>query len=177
MTARAHRLFGVTGWKNSGKTTLLTRLVENLTRHGFAVSTLKHAHHAFDIDHEGRDSWRHRHAGATETAVVSGVRWAIMHELRGNPEPEFTEILEKMEPCDLVLVEGYKLETHPKIEVLSHNTAKDAALWPQDRSIVALAAEQTPPGCDLPCFCRDDIDAISDFVIGYLQMNAPKPND
>ena len=120
------RVFGITGWKNSGKTTLTEKLVAELTRRGFRVSTVKHAHHDFDIDHEGADSYRHRLAGAVEVAVVSGRRWALMHELRGEDEPKLEEILARLAPCDLVLVEGYKREGHPKIETRRLD-AKDTA--------------------------------------------------
>ena len=111
-----HRVFGITGWKNSGKTTLTERLVTALSDRGFRVSTIKHAHHGFDIDHAGTDSFRHRAAGAGEVAVVSARRWALMHELRGEDEPLLAQVLETLAPCDLVLVEGYKRDPHPKIE-------------------------------------------------------------
>ena len=107
-------VFGITGWKNSGKTTLTERLVAEFTRRGFRVSTVKHAHHDFDIDREGADSYRHRLAGAAEVAIVSGRRWALMHELRGEDEPKLDEILARLAPCDLVLVEGYKREVAPQ---------------------------------------------------------------
>ena len=107
-------VFGITGWKNSGKTTLTERLVAEFTRRGFRVSTVKHAHHDFDIDREGADSYRHRLAGAAEVAIVSGRRWALMHELRGEDEPKLDEILARLAPCDLVLVEGYKREATPR---------------------------------------------------------------
>ena len=109
-------VLGITGWKNSGKTTLTERLVRELTRRGWKISTVKHAHHAFDIDKEGTDSFRHRQAGAAEVAIVSGNRWALMHELRGEDEPRLEAILARLAPCDLVLIEGYKRESHPKIE-------------------------------------------------------------
>ena len=110
------RVFGITGWKNSGKTGLTVRVVEELTRRGWRISTIKHAHHAFDIDHEGTDSFRHRGAGATEVAIVSSNRWALMHELRSEEEPSMESVLARLEPCDLVIIEGYKREGHAKIE-------------------------------------------------------------
>ena len=116
MSASNTPVFGITGWKNSGKTTLVVRLVEEFTARGFRVSTVKHAHHAFDIDREGTDSHRHRVAGASEVALVSGRRWALMHELRDDDEPALGEILARLSPCDLVLIEGYKREAHAKIE-------------------------------------------------------------
>jgi molybdopterin-guanine dinucleotide biosynthesis adapter protein len=166
------RVFGVTGWKNTGKTNLLTALVENLTGIGYTVSTVKHAHHGFDIDHEGRDSWRHRMAGATETAIVSATRWALMHELRGDSEPNLADILAKMAPCDLVLVEGFKREPHPKIEVLA-GQGGEMALWHHDPSIVAIAADVAPAGCHLPYFVRSEATAIADFIV-YHQELSPK---
>src|SRR5262245_12971297 len=110
-------VFGISGWKNSGKTGLTVRLVEELTSRGYRISTVKHAHHDFDIDKPGADSFRHREAGACEVAIVSGKRFAIMHELRGDAEPSLVDILERIAPCDLVLVEGYKREPVPKIEL------------------------------------------------------------
>ena len=112
----AQKVFGIAGWKNSGKTGLAVRIVTELTARGYRVSTIKHAHHDFDIDKVGADSWRHRQAGAHEVTIVSGTRFAIMHELRGEPEPSFEEILSRLAPCDLVLIEGYKYEPVPKIE-------------------------------------------------------------
>ena len=111
------RVFGVTGWKNSGKTTLTERLVAELVRRGWRVSTVKHAHHEFDIDKQGTDSFRHRQAGAGEVAIVSANRWALMHELRDEAEPALATILERLAACDIVIVEGYKREPHRKIEV------------------------------------------------------------
>ena len=116
MTPSPPRIFGIAGWKNSGKTGLAVRLVETLVSRGFVVSTIKHAHHDFDIDKVGADSYRHRQAGAHEVTIVSGTRFAIMHELRGEPEPAFEDILSRLAPCDLVLIEGYKREPIPKIE-------------------------------------------------------------
>ncbi len=116
MGTMTRRVFGITGWKNSGKTTLTERLITELTSRGWRVATVKHAHHDFDIDKEGTDSFRHRLAGATEVAIVSDRRWALMHELRGDEEPLLETMLARMSPCDIVLVEGYKRENHKKIE-------------------------------------------------------------
>jgi molybdopterin-guanine dinucleotide biosynthesis protein B len=157
-------VFGITGWKNSGKTTLTERLVTELTRRGWKVSTVKHAHHAFDIDHEGTDSFRHRAAGATEVAIVSGARWALMHELRDTTEPELASILERMSPCDLVLVEGYKRENHRKIEARRLDARNRAPLAPDDPNIVGIAADHPADGGGLPVFDLDDIGGIADFV-------------
>ena len=162
------RVIGVCGFKNSGKTTLVEKLVRHLTGLGYKVSTVKHAHHDFDIDHEGRDSFRHRTAGATEVAVVSQQRVAIMHELRGDEPPSLDEILLKLLPCDLVIVEGYKRDTHDKIEVrnldLSHpNLAGD------DPTIVAVAANGKVEA-RVPVFDRDDVTALAQFILQHLGL-------
>ena len=159
-----HRVFGITGWKNSGKTTLTERLVAELTARGWRVSTVKHAHHAFDIDRQGTDSFRHRQAGAGEVAIVSGVRWALMHELRGDAEPGMEEVIARLSPCDLVLVEGYKREAHPKIEVRRLEANDRAPLGPGDPAIVAIAADHPVEDAALPVFDLDDVRAIADFV-------------
>ncbi|MEO1142840.1 MAG: molybdopterin-guanine dinucleotide biosynthesis protein B, partial [Pseudomonadota bacterium] len=109
------KCFGIAGWKNSGKTSLVASLVTEISNRGFVVSTIKHAHHAFDLDTPNTDSFKHREAGANEVVLVSGNRWAIQHELRGNPEPDFETVLEKLSPCDLILVEGYKRENIRKL--------------------------------------------------------------
>ena len=159
-----HRVFGVTGWKNSGKTTLTERLVAELTQRGWTVSTVKHAHHAFDIDQAGTDSFRHRAAGASEVAIVSGARWALMHELRNDVEPDLDSILGRMSPCDLVLIEGYKRESHKKIEVRRLEAKNREPLAPSDSNIVAIAADHPVDQKDLPIFALDDVAAIADFV-------------
>lgn len=159
-----HRVFGITGWKNSGKTTLTERLVTELVRRGWRVSTIKHAHHDFDIDKPGADSFRHREAGATEVAIVSGRRWALMHELRNETEPTLDEVLTRIAPCDLVLVEGYKREHHLKIEARRLEAKDRTPLSAKDPSIVAIAADHPVKGEQLPVFGIDDITAIADFV-------------
>ena len=158
------RVFGITGWKNSGKTTLTERLVTEFTRRGFRVSTVKHAHHDFDIDREGADSHRHRMAGAAEVAVVSGKRWALMHELRGEDEPKLEQILARLAPCDLVLVEGYKREAHRKIEARRLDAKDTAPLSAGDPNICAVASDHPTPGESLPVFSLDDVAAIADFI-------------
>ena len=157
MTAK--RIFGVTGWKNAGKTTLTERLVAEFVRRGWRVSTIKHAHHDIDIDRPGTDSWRHRAAGAGEVALVGGLRYAIMREI---PEPPISEVLARLAPADLVLVEGYKREAHLKIEVRASQEAEPLA--PTDPAIVAVAADVRPADGVLPWFRRDDIVAIADFI-------------
>lgn len=162
-------VLGIAGWKNSGKTTLVERLVAELTRRGRKVSTVKHAHHNFEIDHEGRDSFRHRAAGAAEVAVVSGRRWAIVHELRDEAEPALGEILEKLAPCDLVLVEGYKQGVHPRIEVRREGARDTAPLGSVADGFVALATDIAGGDEDRPVFHLDDIVAIADFAERYAR--------
>jgi molybdopterin-guanine dinucleotide biosynthesis protein B len=144
------RVFGIAGWKNSGKTTMTERLVAELTRRGWTVATVKHAHHDADVDHEGTDSFRHRLAGAREVALVTGRRWALMHELRDEPEPTLAEILGRLSPCDIVLVEGYKREGHAKLELRRDGATETTPLAPGDRGLAV--------------FGIDDIAAIADFV-------------
>lgn len=150
------RVFGVVGWKNAGKTTLVERLVTEFVRRGWKVSTIKHGHHDLDIDQPGRDSWRHRAAGATEVAVVGGRRYAIMREA----EPTLDEVLQRLAPADLVLIEGYKRQPHRKVEVRAGGEPM-AAL---DPAIVAIASDIRPSDTDLPWFTRDDVAAIADFI-------------
>jgi molybdopterin-guanine dinucleotide biosynthesis protein B len=158
------RVFGITGWKNSGKTTLTERLVAELTRRGWRVSTVKHAHHGFDIDREGADSFRHRQAGAMEVAIVSGRRWALMHELRDEEEPALADILARLAPCDIVLIEGYKREAHRKIETRRREAKETTPLSQGDPHIVAIAADFTIEGETLPVFDLDDTASIADLV-------------
>lgn len=158
------RIFGITGWKNSGKTTLTERLVTELTARGWRVSTVKHAHHAFDIDKEGTDSFRHRAAGAGEVAIVSGHRWALMHELRDETEPELEDILARLAPCDIVLIEGYKRENHMKIEVRRLDARQTTPLAAGDPGIVAIATDHAVDGEGLPVFSLDAVTEIADFV-------------
>jgi molybdopterin-guanine dinucleotide biosynthesis protein B len=165
------RVFGITGWKNSGKTTLTERLVGELTRRGWKVSTVKHAHHDFDIDKKGADSFRHRAAGAMEVAVVSGRRWALMHELRGDTEPSLDAILARLAPCDLVLVEGYKREPHPKIETRRLAAADNTPLTASDPNIVAIAADHPISGEAVPFFGLDDIEAMADYIERAVELS------
>jgi molybdopterin-guanine dinucleotide biosynthesis protein B len=158
-------VFGISGWKNSGKTGLTIRLVTELTLRGYRISTIKHAHHDFDIDKPGADSFRHREAGAQEVTIVSGTRFAIMHELRGAPEPSLADILQRISPCDLVIVEGYKREPIPKIELRRLETKTREPLAPDDPHIVAIAADHATDGGALPVFDLDDTPAIADFIV------------
>ena len=164
-----NKVIGVAGFKNAGKTTLVEKLVSELTRRGHRVSTVKHAHHSFDIDHEGRDSFRHRKAGAREVAVVSRHRWAIIHESGEENEPTLEEILAKLAPCDLVIVEGYKRDTHDKIEVrnleLSHPD-----LAGDDPTVVAIAANGAIAAAPVPVFDRDDVTALAGFIEAHMRL-------
>jgi molybdopterin-guanine dinucleotide biosynthesis protein B len=153
------RVFGVTGWKNSGKTTLVERLVTEFVRRGWRVNTVKHAHHDLDVDQPGRDSFRHRAAGATEVAVVGGHRYAIMRE---QEEPTLAQVMARLAPADLILIEGYKRESHRKIEV----RAGGEPMAPHDPNIVAIASDEPPAEGRLPWFRRDDIAGIADFIAG-----------
>ncbi|MEO1199806.1 MAG: molybdopterin-guanine dinucleotide biosynthesis protein B [Pseudomonadota bacterium] len=163
-TRFAMPLFGVTGWKNSGKTTLTSRLITELVARGYRVHAVKHAHHAFDIDREGTDSYRHRTAGATETAIVSNARWALMHELRDAEEPPLGDIIARLSPADIVIIEGYKREAHPKIECRRTEARAQTPLAPIDPTIRAIACEAPSQEGDLPEFHLDNVSAIADFV-------------
>src|SRR5438876_5546754 len=132
------RIFGLAGWSGSGKTTLMTALIAEFISRGIAVSTIKHAHHSFDIDQPGKDSWRHRQAGAREVMVASGHRWALMHELRGDTEPSLDELVMRLGPVDVLIVEGFKRHPHPKLEVHRPSLGKPL-LYPDDPHIVAIA--------------------------------------
>lgn len=162
-------VFGIAGWKNSGKTTMTERLVAAITARGFRVATVKHAHHAFDIDQEGTDSHRHRAAGAVETALVSGRRWALMHELRGEDEPPLEALLARLSPCDLVVVEGFKTGDHPKIEV-RRTEAGDHTPLPASANVVAIAADHAVADAGVPVFSLDAVPAIADFVETAMGM-------
>ncbi|WP_439522135.1 molybdopterin-guanine dinucleotide biosynthesis protein B [Marivita sp.] len=162
------KLYGVTGWKNAGKTGLMERLVTEITSRGFTVSTVKHAHHTFDVDHPGKDSHRHRIAGATEVLLASRNRFALMHELRDEDEPTLAALLSKLMPVDLVLVEGYKRDGHPKIEAHRAETG-NALIAPGDPTIRAVASD-TPMALDRPVFDLNDTKAIADFVLAEVRL-------
>ena len=164
------KVFGVTGWKNSGKTGLVERLVGEFISRGLSVSTVKHAHHTFDVDHPGRDSYRHRAAGAKEVLLVSKNRWAIMHELRDEDEPELSEILKKVEKVDLVIIEGCKRDRHPKIEAFREETGT-SAIARKDESIVAVAADTPLTDLKIPVFDLNNTSEIADFISGFLDLN------
>lgn len=162
------KIYGVTGWKNNGKTGLMERLVAEFCARGLTVSTLKHAHHRTDVDQPGTDSHRHRQAGAQEVVLASPNRVVIMQELRGAEEPSLTELLARMRPVDLILVEGYKREPHPKVEA-HRSVAGQPLIAPDDPSIRAVATD-TPLDLDRPQFDLDDTVAIADFIANDLKL-------
>ena len=157
------RLYGVVGWKNAGKTGLMERLVSEITGRGISVSTVKHAHHTFDVDHPGKDSHRHRVAGAREVLLASRQRIALMHELRDEEEPTLEVLLQRLGPVDLVLVEGYKRDAHPKVE--AHRAETGNPLIATDDPTVRAVASDTPLELDRPVFDLDDTKAIADFIL------------
>ncbi len=158
------RVFGLAGWSGAGKTTLLKRLIPVLVQGGLRVSTVKHAHHGFDVDQPGKDSWEHRQAGATEVLVASGRRWALMHELREDAEPGLAALLRPMCAVDLVLVEGFKRDAHPKLEVYRGANGKPP-LYPDDPAIVGIATDVLWPSAGIPEFGLDDTAAIAAFAV------------
>jgi molybdopterin-guanine dinucleotide biosynthesis adapter protein len=168
-------LFGVVGWKNSGKTTLIAKLIETFVGRGLKVAAVKHAHHAFDVDHEGRDSFRYRAAGAGTVAVSSAKRFAIITELRGRPEPTLGELVRHIEIADIILVEGFKTENHPKLEVRRSEAASGPPLAPNDPTILAVAADFKLEEGTLPGFALDDIDAIAGFILGQIRPGEKAP--
>ncbi len=157
------RIIGLAGWSGSGKTTLVTSVIPVLVKRGLQVTTVKHAHHEFDLDRPGKDSWLHREAGAREVAIVSSRRWAIMHELGGEPEPPLLEILAKLSPVDLVIVEGFKRHNHPKLEVYRSAVGKPL-LHPDDDCIVAIATDAPLPQAEVPVLMLDDINGIANVL-------------
>lgn len=160
------RLFGLVGWSGSGKTTLVIRLIPELTRRGLAVSTMKHAHHDFDIDKPGKDSYLHRAAGASEVMVASDQRWALMHEHRGAPEPSLERLIAQMTPVDLLLVEGFKRHAHPRLEVHRPSVGKPM-IFGEDPTILAVASDVPLKDLSVPRLDLADVGAIADFVLTH----------
>ena len=158
------RVLGITGWSGSGKTTLLTRLIPLLVQQGLRIATLKHAHHAFDVDTPGKDSYDPRKAGASEVIISSARRWVQMHELGTEPEPTLAELLKRVSPCDLVLVEGFKREGHPKLEVYRATLGKPM-LYPDDPRILAIATDQPLTGGHPPTVDLNDVQAVAKTVL------------
>lgn len=163
------KIFGLAGWSGSGKTTLLVRLIPELVRRGISVSTLKHAHHAFDVDKPGKDSYEHRAAGATEVLISSANRFALMHELRGAPEPTVEELVARLSPVDLVIIEGYKAHAHDKLEI--HRPALGKPLLAaEDRHVVAVASDVPIPDLHVPLLDLGNLPAIADFVVTHCGL-------
>lgn len=163
------KVIGIAGFSGSGKTTLIEKVIPELVRAGLRVSLIKHAHHEFDVDVPGKDSYRHRHAGCTEVLVSSPKRWALMHELRGGEEPSLQEQLRHFAPCDVVIVEGYKNHPIPKIEV-HRAAAKAPLLYPEDRNVVAIATDE-PLETKLPQLGLDDPAAVARFIVHHLGLD------
>lgn len=166
------KVIGFAGWSGSGKTTLVEQVVAILSARGLAVSLIKHAHHTFDIDHQGKDSWRHRHAGCREVLISSGVRWSLMHELRGEEEMSLEALLAKLSPCDLVLVEGFKRARIPKIEI-RRTTVSEPPFYPDDADIVAVATDVELPTA-LPQLDINDAAAVADFIQAFIAKVAAR---
>jgi molybdopterin-guanine dinucleotide biosynthesis protein B len=165
------RVFGLVGYSGSGKTALMVRLLPELVRRGITVSTMKHAHHGFDVDQPGKDSYEHRQAGATEVLVSSSRRWALMHESRDGSDPAPEELIPHMTPVDLLLIEGFKREGHDKLEVWRAATGKPL-LAREDRSILAVASDGPVPGLAIPVLDLDDIPSIADFILKHCGLAA-----
>ena len=162
------KVFGFTGYSNAGKTTLIERLIPRFIGQGLKVSLIKHAHHGFDVDRPGKDSYRHREAGASEVMLVSDQRWALMHELREEPEPVLATLLARLSPCDLVLVEGFKTSDLPKLEVHRAGNGKPL-IYPGSANIVALVSD-VQPDVPVPCFGLDDVEAVAAFILRHLGL-------
>src|SRR5271156_4172602 len=171
------RVIGLAGWSGAGKTTLITKVIPVLRGRGLKVATVKHAHHEFDLDRPGKDSWLHREAGASEVAVVSSRRWALIHELSGEPEPPLTDILAKLSPVDLVIIEGFKRHAHPKLEIYRTAVGKPL-ISPEDECIVAIASDVPLPRAHLPVLMLDDIEGIANVLLAEAvpgdQIDAPR---
>jgi molybdopterin-guanine dinucleotide biosynthesis protein B len=168
------KVLGISGWSGSGKTTLLAEVIPLLVARGITVSTIKHAHHDFDIDQPGKDSYRHREAGASEVLISSAKRYAIMHEHRGTPEPTLEDLLTRLSPVDLVLVEGFKKSGHAKIEVWRAETGKPM-LQPDDPNVIAVASNQALPDLPVPLLDADRPQQVADFIMAWLKQPQARP--
>jgi molybdopterin-guanine dinucleotide biosynthesis protein B len=167
------KVLGISGWSGSGKTTLMAELIPLLVARGIKVSTIKHAHHEFDVDQPGKDSYRHREAGASEVLISSAKRYAIMHEHRGAAEPTLEQLLTRLNPVDLVLVEGFKKSNHAKIEVWRAQTGKPM-LQPDDPNVIAVASDQGLSGLGVPVLDANTPQQVADFVIAWLKQPGAK---
>ena len=168
------KVFGIVGWKNSGKTTLVEKLVGEISRRGYSVSTIKHAHHRFDVDHPGKDSYRHRVAGAREVLLTSSVRWALMHEIRGETEPSLAELLSQLSPVDLVLVEGFKSEVMLKLEVRANPADQETTPEPIS-DVIALATTGPVGAAKIPVMDLNDVATIADFILSASGLIVRRP--
>jgi molybdopterin-guanine dinucleotide biosynthesis protein B len=173
--AGAPKAIGVAGWKNSGKTTLVARLVAELTRRGFRIATVKHAHHSFQIDDAETDSARHRRAGAVQVAVVSAKRWALVRELRDEPEPSLEATIGRLDPCDLVIVEGYKAASIPKIETRRRDAVRERPLADTDPNVIAVAADYACEAGGRPVLGLDDVTGIADLIVAATGVIPGEP--
>lgn len=158
------RIFGLAGWSGSGKTTLMAALIPALQARGVSVSTIKHAHHSFDVDMPGKDSYEHRAAGAREVLISSEQRWALMHENRGEAEMTLPRLLAQLSPVDLVLIEGFKRDPCPKLEIFRPSLGKEP-LWPNDPGILAVATDEALADCDIPVLDLNAVDEIAELVL------------
>ncbi len=163
------KIFGLAGWSGSGKTTLMVGLLREMTERGISTSTMKHAHRGFDIDKPGKDSYEHRAAGATEVVVTSAKRWALVHELRGEPEATPEELIPHLTPVDLLLIEGFKHHGHDKLEVHRRTTGQPL-LAPEDPHVVAVASDHPLPGLQVPVLDIDDVGAIAEFILDHCGL-------
>jgi len=164
------KIFGLVGWSGSGKTTLLVKLLPELVSRGIRVSTMKHAHHTFDVDKPGKDSYEHREAGASEVLITSAKRWALMHENRGAPEPTIEELLAHMSPVDLVIIEGFKDHAHDKMEIFRRATGK-TLLQPNDPLIKAVASDGPVEEATVPVLDLNDIPALADYILDVTGLS------
>jgi len=161
-------VFGIVGWSGSGKTELLIKLIPVLIARGFSVSTMKHTHHDFDVDKPGKDSFRHRESGASQVMVASSRRWALMNEIGPEPEPDIIDLIDKMDPVDILLIEGFKHHPHIKMEVCRPALGK-SMLAASDETVVAVASDEHIPGLGIPVIDLNNVEAVADFVISYLK--------
>lgn len=162
-------IIGIIGWSGSGKTTLLGKLIPDLTARGLSVSTMKHTHHEFDMDQPGKDSYRHREAGAKEVLLTSGNRWALLHELRDAPEYAMDDLIKMMAPVDILLIEGFKSHTYPKIEINRPSRGKKL-ICRGDDSVIALATDEPFEGVGIPQLDLNNVQAVGDYIVSYLHV-------